>query len=480
MFAENVFSGGMEGAEQEIGFHLLVQNIAFEKVVGVHWCSPDGVWRVAPAHYLNTRRDGEVWRATASYQRPSANVPAGAIEFAAHLSAGGRDAWDNNAGQNYRLPPAGGVRLGPGIAVLALRPDAVLAGAVQAYPVTVAVDEAIHPRTVQVRWTTDGWHSWTTTSCIRRSSARATRRESGGAAIWSAVIPVGDVLRLEFAVCCETRGGDVVWDNNAGANYTAARARLKVLTLNLHCYQEENWDAKFWQIARAINEHDVDIVCLQEVAEPWNQGQGDGVYNAARIIRDRLKQRYHLASDWSHLGFGQYREGSAILSRYDLAIKDSGYVSASHDPYDIHARKVVMVQTNVPFLGPVNVFSTHLSWWNDGFRTQFENLRHWADGRHTCGIAATLICGDFNSVPSSEGYRLATLGGEYEDQYLKVHRKNGLNGDVAAGRDQRIDYIFLKKGSALEAVVSKVLFTPDDYGIVSDHPGYYAEFEIAG
>ena len=49
---------------------------------------------------------------------------------------------------------------------------------------------------------------------------------------------------------------------------------LRVLILNLHCYQEDNQDHKLSQIARAINDCDVDVVCLQEVAELWNNGHG--------------------------------------------------------------------------------------------------------------------------------------------------------------------------------------------------------------
>ena len=44
--------------------------------------------------------------------------------------------------------------------------------------------------------------------------------------------------------------------------FLARRRRLKILTLNLHCYQEENQDAKFSQIAKAIDDLDIDVVCL--------------------------------------------------------------------------------------------------------------------------------------------------------------------------------------------------------------------------
>lgn len=482
LFAEK--SGDGDGAADalQLTFRALVANVAFEKQVEFHWSDPQRVWRIATAAFVCRGDDREIWEAKAALSRGAGEGAGAPIEFAVALRAGGGEWWDNNAGANYRLSATGDdVVLGRDVAVANLRPDTPLRGRTP-LPVAVAVLKALRPRAVHVRWTADQWRSYGETAChVCRWPAPLVGAGPPGrpaAAIWTAELPVGPGPQLEYAIRCDTAAGETIWDNNFGANYVARRDRLRVLTLNLHCFQEENWDAKLSQIARAIDEHEVHIVCLQEVAEPWTPGQPDYRGNAAWIIRNRLKRHYHVTNDWSHLGFGQYREGSAILSRYKVTIKDSGYVSATQDPFNIHARKIVMAQIDVPGLGPVNVFSTHLSWWADGFKTQFDNLRRWADERHLPGIAATLLCGDFNSIPASDGYRLATTGGEYEDQFRKVHRRLGLDGAVANGTDQRIDYIFLKRGSALEAVDSKVLFTPADYGAVSDHPGYYAEFEL--
>jgi len=129
----------------------------------------------------------------------------------------------------------------------------------------------------------------------------------------------------------------------------------------------------------------------------------------------------------------------------------------------------------------VNVYSAHLSWWRDGFRGQFENLRAWANEKHSGGVVATLLLGDFNAKTGSEGYLLATGHEGFEDQFHKAHRpsgKGGIQTDPAPiPNDGRIDFIFLKKGSALEVKAAKALFTDADYGRVSDHEGYYAEFE---
>jgi maltose 6'-phosphate phosphatase len=56
------------------------------------------------------------------------------------------------------------------------------------------------------------------------------------------------------------------------------------MILNLHCYQEDNQDSKFTQIAKAINEQNIDVVCFQEVAEFWNDGHGDWDTNVAKSL----------------------------------------------------------------------------------------------------------------------------------------------------------------------------------------------------
>ena len=245
---------------------------------------------------------------------------------------------------------------------------------------------------------------------------------------------------------------------------------LRILTLNLHCYQEDRQDEKFSQIARAIQDLQIDVVCFQEVAEPWNDGRGDWNFNAAKLIRDRLGDSYSIHTDWSHLGFERYREGIAILSRYPLVAKGARYVSAMQNVYDIHARKVVMAQIHVPYFGAVNVFSVHLSWWQNGFQEQFENLRRWAESEQTPNVAATFLCGDFNNAANSEGYGL--LSREYEDQFLKANAQRLNRAD-----DRRIDYLLMRKGAAFRVRTANQLFTDNDYGPVSDHEGYCAEFE---
>jgi maltose 6'-phosphate phosphatase len=494
LYVANLINRCGEGVRQDLTFRLLVQRLAYEKTVEVHWAGEDGVWRVLPAQWvcgLGPQR--ELWEARASFSATADHdaLP-GDIRFALRCGMAGLEFWDNNYGANYDINADSGIRLGGEHRLLHVDYRPQLDPAQNYLPISVAVRPPDAISRVFVRWSADRWRTVHETPCYfkRRhwgglvgSSAR--NPNCYGNAVWITHLDIGGAGHVEYAIGCETAAG-VIWDNNFGCNYAACRDRFRVLTLNLHCNQEEDQDAKLTLVARAIRELEVDIVCLQEVAEPWNDGLGRAEANTALLIRDRIGCPYHLHQDWSHLGFGRYREGCAVLSRHPFLHVDSGYMSLSRDPFSIHARRVVLARVAMPYLGPVNVFSSHLSWLSDGFREQFSRLRQWANEQHNGDTAATLLCGDFNIPANSEGYAIATREGNFVDQFLRGrlrqrHEEGAGPPPVGNERpdpaDGRIDYLFAHRDSRLEAVSVRELFTETDYGRVSDHPGYLVEFE---
>jgi maltose 6'-phosphate phosphatase len=473
---------------------MLIEDLAPHKLVEVHWAGEDGVWHILRAEYHSSNgANREIWRAQATFNlSDDASLP-GDVEFVLRYCVRGEEYWDKNDSSNYFSNADSGVLLEQSLPLLQVDFNPVLQAGQRHYPVVAAVRHSLQPKHVYIHWTTDNWRNTQVTPCFfnrmywhkwHRSSARNPNRYD--TSIWSGQIKIDDAFRIQYAIGCDTPGG-TIWDNNFGHSYVARRRRLKILTLNLHCYQEENQDAKFSQIAKAIDDLDIDVVCLQEVGEPWGNGSGDWDSNAAKIIRDKLRQHYNLHTDWSHIGFDRYREGIAVLSRYDFLMTDASYVSSSHDVYNINSRKVVMAQFDVPYMGLVNVVSAHLSWPSGGFFDQFDRLRAWANQRHGDDLAATFLCGDFNIKAGSEGYQAVVRTGEYEDQYLaatersifeNIFRKNPANIDRQLAKDGRIDFIFMQKRSSLDAVAARELFTNDDYyGRVSDHTGYCVEFE---
>lgn len=491
VYASNIISRRQRAPVQRLTFVVLVDNQAYDKRVEVRWRGEEGDWQTLAAKYTAAAGGNrEFWRAEIELTLTDTRSLAGNVQFALHTSQHGRDVWNNNGGRNYTIEADAGVLVGANHPVAHLEFNPHIEPKQRILPISVAVHgRATH---VTVEWSADGWKTRHRTRCSlsRRhwdqtelSNARNPNQYAVG--VWTARLRIRDAFRVEYAIVAEVDGRQQ-WDNCGGRNYIARRDNFKVLILNLHCYQEEDQFAKLATIARAIQELRVDVVCLQEVAEHWNDGAGDWASNTARIIYEQLPQPFYLTTDWSHRGFDRYREGVAILSRYPFLRTEARYVSLSHDVYDIHSRKVLMGQISAPGFGIVNLFSAHLSWWENGFRTQFEALRAWADRRHTRVVTATLLCGDFNVKAGSEGYAHIVDKSDYEDQFLKatnretfdaVFRRRAKQWQSQLANDGRIDFILMKRGSKLRPVAAQRVFTGESYGPVSDHEGFLVEFE---
>lgn len=492
VYAQNVIARNAGRTAQRLVFLIRVANLAFEKRIDVVWGSESGVWQELPARFQVEAADNEeYWLAETELPLTAERPLPGNVEFALRFRVQGDEYWDNNDGRNHSIQADSGVQLAWGTPLVsgALKRRSMDGSTV--LPVGVAVDARVGAQRVTVHWSTDDWQTTRTTSCRLRTDfwdaefrSNARNPNHYGVQIWDAQLNLQRARDARYRVACET-AYQTLWDEYANRRYALRPALLRVLVLNLHCYQEPDQQHKFWLIARAIDELQVDIVCLQEVAENWNDGAGDWGSNSARIINEHLRRPYHLATDWSHLGFDRYREGVAVLSRHPILRQESRYVSASRDPYSIHARKVVLAQVNAPSFGRINVFSAHLSWWEDGFAEQFGNLRAWARDAHTRHINATLLCGDFNIEAGSRGYELVLDSGEYDDGFLAATRQHAFNEIFRhrAGNwrdhlrdDRRIDYIFMRRASGLRVNSAREVFTEQDFGRVSDHIGYMVTF----
>ncbi|MDP2902533.1 MAG: carbohydrate-binding protein, partial [Methylovulum sp.] len=462
---ENVISRKKRQVQQNLSFFILVESVRYDKSIAVIWAGEDGVWHGLPANFHSKPgRDKEYWQAQATINLTADQSLPGNIQFGLRYQASGEEYWDNNNGLNYSSQADSGIQTAPGFPVLNIGFQPALNNNQKFIPITVAVDKSLDAEKITVHWTTDNWHTTHKARCYfkrkywdKELSSNARNPNQYGVQIWKGWLKIGSTFRVQYSIECEGRG-QTLWDNNHGNNYSVSHEPLKVMILNLHCYQEDNQDYKLSQIAKAINELNADIVCFQEVAEYWNNGQGDWDSNSAKIINDRLDAPYHIYTDWSHLGFDKYREGVAILSRYPLLKQESGYVSNSDDPFSIHSRKVVMTQVHVPYFGLINVFSAHLSWWEDGFQEQFKRLHEWANAKHNWHVKATMLCGDFNVTAGSGGYYLVVDRHEYDDQYLAANavglpEQNSRLNDPYWQRhladDYRIDYIFLNKNSEI-------------------------------
>lgn len=493
LYVENVISRKKRVLQQALCFFMQVENLNPDKTIDVIWAGEDGVWHTLPATWhSNLNANKEYWRAETTISFAADKSLPGNIKFALRYQTQGSEYWDNNHDLNYSSQADSGIKVISTQPVLNIGFDTKLIDKQKFVLITAAVNQSVQAKAVTIHWTTDNWtHTHQTPCHFKRnywdetSGSNARNPNQYGTQIWKVLLNIDNAFKFQYTISCES-SDQVFWDNNQGNNFSLSHEPLKVMILNLHCYQEDNQDHKFSQIAKAINELDTDIICLQEVAELWNEGNGDWNTNSANIINNLLKHPFHLYTDWSHKGFDKYREGVAILSRYPLIKQDSRYVSNSQSADSIHSRKVVMAQVHVPYLGLINFFSAHLSWWDDGFAEQFKTLGNWAADNQTDDITGTMLCGDFNITAGTEGYTLVVSAHEYEDQFLaindhdafeKIFKVNDPHWQDYLADDYRIDYIFMNKASDLQITSGKVLFTEQDYGRVSDHCGYFMTFE---
>ena len=494
LYVENVTLRKAKQVQQKLTFFLALENIGYDKQVDIIWAGENGSWQVLPAEYHSMLgNDWEYWSATVTLSLTEEQSLPGNIQFNLRYRVLGTEYIVDNNSLNYSSEADSGIKLTDNQQLQNVAFENRLPSShSQTISVSAAVDQSFNAEKVTIHWTTDDWKTTKVVPCeFKRNYWDKTHHSNArnpnqyGTLIWTGKIHHRELFKIKYVISCENNQ-QTVWDNNREHNYSFQKEQLNILILNLHCYQEENQDEKFTTIAKTIDELDVDIVCLQEVAEYWNGGEGDWESNSAKIINDRLSHPFYLHHDWSHLGFDKYREGVAVLSRFPLSNHDSGYVSDSHDIYDINSRKVVTARAYVPYIGFINVFSAHLSWLEGGFQEQFQRLHEWAANSKADDIKATLLCGDFNITAGSNGYELVVNSDEYEDQYLAVNKQgvfdkifkvNDEHWQSLLADDYRIDYIFMNKNSEIKATSAKVIFTDQDYGRVSDHCGYLMTFE---
>lgn len=267
------------------------------------------------------------------------------------------------------------------------------------------------------------------------------------------------------------------------------RTQLRVLTLNLHCWQEVDAEDKLHRVAASIAELQPEIVLLQEVAQHVDApiiGTRDGetirADNAAVLIAETLMREYEEHYDWrwffAHVGFDVWEEGVAMLSRLPIAECEGWYVSDTHHAWN--ARRLLVGEVRVEPRLPITIGNGHFSWWTDPdepFARQFDR----ADAILRRRMQDGLFVGDFNVRDDEPGYAYMMASGAWTDAHAAalapLPPSGTFPGDIAGweGADAgRIDYV-LSRGPRLTPITARVLFdTPETR--VSDHFGLLVDF----
>ena len=136
-----------------------------------------------------------------------------------------------------------------------------------------------------------------------------------------------------------------------------------------------------------------------------------------------------------------------------------------------------VVQVGVSMNGrTVNIFSTHVDYYNSSYRTtQINQAKSWISGF----AGPRIVMGDFNTNPGTSDYGL--LAGTYADGWA-VGKSAGVatayNGSGATHGASRFDYVFYSKASALSLKSVNVPDTRVNGVFPSDHDPVVATFAV--
>lgn len=271
---------------------------------------------------------------------------------------------------------------------------------------------------------------------------------------------------------------------------------MKILTLNVHAWAEEDQRNKISQLADFINTHQFDIISMQEVnqsiqetalsqeeLQTYTATEADVTIkkdNYAHVLLQQLTETYYWTWIPTHVGFRIYDEGLAILSRTPITRSFAEYVSHMRDYNNYRTRKIVGIETVIQGIATWFV-NGHFNWWNDA-QEPFQGQWDLTEGKLAPYMDQPLyLMGDFNNVAEirGEGYDYMMKHG-WNDLYTTAKRKDdgatvvkAIAGWADNERPLRIDYIFSNR--PVQAQSSHVVLNGKNGPIVSDHFGVAVE-----
>ena len=275
---------------------------------------------------------------------------------------------------------------------------------------------------------------------------------------------------------------------------------MKLLTLNTHSLQEEQYQKKLEEFVAGILQERPDLIALQEVNQsmdgplagedlrggqfPLSCGRPIRQDNHAAQVAYALRQA-GIDCSWAwlpiKLGYGKYEEGVAVLSLgRNISNVDVCFISKTRDYHNWRTRAVLGVQTE----GEADWFYTvHMGWWEDEeepFSDQWERLQEHLAEKVT--KEKIWLMGDFNAPDTVSGQSYACiLASGWMDTYQMARKKDSgitVSGIIDGWREKqkeqtaagmRLDYIFCNQREEIDT--SSVIFNGRNRPVVSDHFG---------
>jgi endonuclease/exonuclease/phosphatase family metal-dependent hydrolase len=257
----------------------------------------------------------------------------------------------------------------------------------------------------------------------------------------------------------------------APVSSTTTSTTLKVMQWNIHGTCGSDGGCSPTRIANAIVKLSPDVVSLNEVPYYFKAYYYDDV---PALLESLLEQKTGRA--WyrkfinvyaARSSGGTWGYGNVILSRYPFTSSSTKMLS--------YERGVVQVGVSVNGR-TINVFSTHVDYYNSSYRTtQINQAKTWIGGFSSPRI----VMGDFNTSPGTSDYNL--MASVYADAWA-VGKSAGVatsyNGTGATHGGSRFDYAFYSKASALALKSVNVPDTRVNGVFPSDHDPVVTVFAV--
>lgn len=281
---------------------------------------------------------------------------------------------------------------------------------------------------------------------------------------------------------------------------------MKLLTLNTHSLQEENYLQKLKQFIDVILIEKPDIIAMQEVNQTITSplaGQEllTGFYpcsNEKTALREdnhaantaKLLREAGISCSWisSKIGYEKYDEGMALICLGEKIIStDSFYISKIQDYQNWKTRKVLGIQ-----IANCNdwFFTVHMGWWQDKEEPFSEQWKRFFSNLQKKRNEAknVWLMGDFNSPSEirNQGYDLIKSDGWYDTYSISEEKDNGftVKGSIDGWKTFSEDYKQVHDGMRIDHIwccnqvnvkSSRVIFNGNNGPVVSDHFGVIIE-----
>ena len=280
----------------------------------------------------------------------------------------------------------------------------------------------------------------------------------------------------------------------------------KLLTINTHSLQEENYPKILEAFIDVIFRERPDIVAMQEVNQSINTSLAGRALLSGYVpckdnpipIREdnhaaQAAFRFHFAGlpcSWTwipaKIGYGKYDEGMAIFCfNQKITEIDSFYISHTQDYENWKTRKVLGVRTN----GSQDWYYTvHMGWWQDEeepFLSQWNAFNAVLQEKRREGTV--WLMGDLNSPAEvrGQGYDAISHAFWYDTYLLADQKDDGITvqgvidgwkpyiEDPSSLEGMRIDHIWCSEPAPVQS--SMVMFNSKNSPVISDHFGVMIE-----